>query len=249
MTQQHAFRSSRILRATLLGSGLLLAAAPAAWVNTVLAQDQQQAPKDEQQKAPQDQQGNPPANNDASGGLQAGGATPGMGTSETGSTAAVPATEPTVPADARPLTAQLYAQTAAVNNMFEIEASKLALTKSNNKDVKTYARHMIQDHEESEAKLEGVVQEKRVGVTLPTSMDQKHQDLLAELQNLDGDAFDQAYVKMLLLGHRDAIKLHQSYADNGETVELKTFAVTAVPMVEKHLQRIEEIAKALKVKA
>lgn len=257
----HAFRSSRMLRTALLGSGLLLAAAPAVWIGTVqaqnqqapaqLAQDQQQTPKDGQQD--DQQKGNPPVdNNDASGGLQAGGVTPGLAPSGANSAAATspkPVTEPTMPAAAQPLTAQRYAETAAINNLFEIEASKLALTKSNNKDVKTYARHMIQDHEEAEAKLEGVVQEKRVGVTLPNAMDQAHQDLVTQLQDLDGDAFDKAYVKMLLQGHRDAVKLHQSYADNGETVELKTFAVTVVPMVEKHLERIEAIAKAMKINA
>ena len=279
----YAFRPSRMLRATLLGSALLLAAAAAAWIGTVqaqnrsvpdhlapdqlaqdqlaqdqlaqdqLAQDQQQTPKDEQKDDQQKQQDNPPVdNNDASGGLQAGGVTPGLMPGGADSAAAAtpkPATEPTMPAAAQPLTAQRYAETAAINNLFEIEASKLALLKANNKDVKTYARHMIQDHEEAEAKLEGVVEEKRVGVTLPKAMDQAHQDLVTQLQDLDGDAFDKAYVKMLLQGHRDAIKLHQSYADNGETVELKTLAVTTVPMVEKHLERIEAIAKALKIEA
>ena len=254
-----AFQPSRLLRTALLGSGLLFAAAPAIWIGTVqaqnqesapaqLAQDQQQKPKDGQQD--DQQKGNPPV--DASGGLQAGGVAPGLkpgGANSAATTSPKPATEPTMPAAAQPLTAQRYAETAAINNLFEIEASKLALTKSNNKDVKTYARHMIQDHEEAEAKLEGVVQEKRVGVTLPNAMDQAHQDLVTQLQDLDGDAFDKAYVKMLLQGHRDAVKLHQSYADNGETVELKTFAVTTVPMVEKHLERIEAIAKAMKIHA
>jgi|LNAP01.1.fsa_nt_gb putative membrane protein len=148
---------------------------------------------------------------------------------------------------AAPITPQDYVNNAAVGDMFEIESSKLALTKSDDKEVKTFARHMIQDHEQTSAKLQGVIKEKNVNVVLPSHLDQAHLEMLDKLQAAKGADFDKLYVAMQVQGHREALKLHQGYADNGDAAELKTFATVIAPMVDKHLSRIEQIAKSMKI--
>ncbi|MET1026730.1 MAG: DUF4142 domain-containing protein [Dongiaceae bacterium] len=148
---------------------------------------------------------------------------------------------------ATPLTPQDYVNDAAIGDMFEIDSGKLALAKSQNKDVKAFASHMVQDHEASAAKLQGVIKDKNVAVVLPSRMDQAHLDLLSKLQAAQGADFDKLYVAMQLDGHRQALKLHQGYADSGDAAELKTFATVVAPMVDKHLTRIEQIAKSLNI--
>jgi putative membrane protein len=60
---------------------------------------------------------------------------------------------------AMPLTAQQFACDAAVANMKEVYVSQLAMEKSGNADVKSFAEHMIMDHTANNKKLAKIAQE------------------------------------------------------------------------------------------
>jgi putative membrane protein len=144
------------------------------------------------------------------------------------------------------MTPQMYVDLAATGDMFEIESSKLALINSDNKDVKDFARHMVQDHTEAADKLKGVIKDKSVGVGLPAKLDDAHLEMLDKLQAAKGQDFDRLYLKMQQEGHQQALKLHQAYADNGDAAELKTYATVMVPIIEKHLTAVDRLARAVK---
>jgi putative membrane protein len=122
-----------------------------------LAQTQQQPAQ-----GAQPQTGSPPMPDPAA---------PAAGTSVTGSRAA-------------PLTAAAFARTAAMSDLYEMEASRLAEQRSQAAQVTPFAERMLRDHQKTTSELKGMLPQIQ-GVSasqLPTSLDQQHQALVQQLQ-------------------------------------------------------------------
>lgn len=158
-----------------------------------------------------------------------------------------PATTPPVdPADpndkTEAVTTDMYVTQAATADMFEIESSKLALTKSTNAEIKKFAQMMIDDHTKSSEGLKTAAATAGDNASVPATLDLKHQGLLDELKAATGAAFDKAYMQAQAAGHEDALKLHRSYAEQGDNTALKQHAADAVPIVSGHLDQATKLA-------
>ena len=131
----------------------------------------------------------------------------------------------------------------AMVNMAEIEMGKLAQSKSQNPDVKTYAQQMIDDHTKALQEVQTVAQAK--GVTLPTELDAKHKAMSAKLEKLTGDAFDREYMKVGgLASHKEAHKLLQKNQKSAKDPEVKGLATKMMPTVEQHLKAAQQMPTA-----
>ncbi|MGF9762221.1 DUF4142 domain-containing protein [Microvirga sp. 0TCS3.31] len=133
---------------------------------------------------------------------------------------------------------------AAISNMFEIQSSQLAQQKTQNDRVRQFAQSMIQDHTAAGDKLKSAAQGVQ-GATVPSSLDQPHQQMVQTLQSASGSGFDRDYVQMQVTAHRDAVSLFDQYAQNGDNQQLKQFAQQTLPTLREHLQSVEQIQKAL----
>lgn len=119
-------------------------------------------------------------------------------------------------------------------NMAEIEAAKLALTNSQNAEVKAYAQQMIDDHTRALNDVTALAQNK--GVTLPTEVDAQHKAMAAKLSKLKGDAFDKTY--MAQAGVADHKKVHAMLKKDearARDPDVKALAAKMLPTVEQHL--------------
>ena len=131
----------------------------------------------------------------------------------------------------------------AMVNMAEIEMGKLAQSKSQNAEVKTYAQQMIDDHTKALQEVQTVAQAK--GVTLPTELDAKHKAMSAKLEKLTGDAFDREYMKVGgLASHKEAHKLLQKNQKSAKDPEVKGLATKMMPTVEQHLKAAQQMPTA-----
>ena len=131
----------------------------------------------------------------------------------------------------------------AMVNMAEIEMGKLAQSKSQNAEVKTYAQQMIDDHTKALQEVQTVAQAK--GVTLPTELDAKHKAMSAKLEKLSGDAFDREYMKVGgLASHKEAHKLLQKNQKSAKDPEVKGLATKMLPTVEQHLKAAQQMPAA-----
>ncbi len=122
----------------------------------------------------------------------------------------------------------------AMANMAEVEAGKMAVGKTQNADVKTFAQKMIDDHTKALADVTALAQSK--GVTLPTELDATHKKMAAKLDKLSGDAFDKAYMKDA--GVSDHTKVHaklKGFASKAKDADVKALASKMLPTVEEHL--------------
>jgi len=138
-----------------------------------------------------------------------------------------------------------FVQQAVVSNLFEVESSKLALDRSQNATLKTFAKHMIDDHSAAGVKLADAVNQASKARP-PLKLDAKHQAILDDLAAKKGVDFDKAYVETQLKAHVEAVALFESYSAAGDDVQLKALAGELLPTLKGHLARIEKIAAAWK---
>jgi predicted outer membrane protein/sporulation protein YlmC with PRC-barrel domain len=137
-----------------------------------------------------------------------------------------------------------FVNRAAISNMFEIQSSQLAQQKAQNDRVRQFAQSMVQDHTAAGDKLKSTAQGIQ-GATVPTSLDQPHQQMVQTLQSASGPGFDRNYVQMQVMAHRDAVSLFDQYAQNGDNQQLKQFAQQTLPTLREHLQSVEQIQTSL----
>jgi len=125
-------------------------------------------------------------------------------------------------------------------NLSEIETGKVALQKSNNDQVKTYAQKMIDDHTQAQKDLEQLAQAK--GVTLPTEPDNKHQSELKKLSSLEGEKFDKRYLSQGgLSDHRNTHRLLERAQSRATDPDLKALVSKVEPVVSQHLTMAKDL--------
>lgn len=126
-----------------------------------------------------------------------------------------------------------FAKQAAVISKAEIELGELALQKSNNDDVKKFAKRMVTDHTTSSAKLKTAADKQ--DIALPESLDAEHKATKQKLSALQGEEFDREYMKTMSKGHDKAVALFESASQSTEvSPELKQFAASTLPTLRDH---------------
>ena len=88
---------------------------------------------------------------------------------------------------------------AAIGGMEEVQLGRMAAQKAANADVKQFGQRMVDDHSRANSELMTLAAQKNV--TLPTTLDQPHQDDVDRLSKLSGAAFDREYMTMMLKDH------------------------------------------------
>ncbi len=143
--------------------------------------------------------GSPQSGAGQSGAGQAG--QPGMGAPQPGSDIAVGRENRTNSRD----DLQKFVEKAAMSNMAEIELGQLAQSRAQDPEVKQFAQMMIDTHTRAQTELQQAASSS--GITVPSSLDEKHQKAQQKLSNLNGAEFDREYMKLMVKSHKDTQKL------------------------------------------
>ncbi len=115
-----------------------------------------------------------------------------------------------------------FATAAASGSLAEVALGKLALTKTNSASIKAFATMMVTDHGKANDELMAIAKTKNI--TLPAEPDSTHMKKLDELGKKTGTDFDEAYISVMIDGHKKTLALMQGEAKNGSDTELKDFA-------------------------
>ena len=75
----------------------------------------------------------------------------------------------------------------------------------------------------------------------PQSLDERRQKLIDQLTQASGTVFDKTFGRIQAEVHREALALFQSYAANGDTLQIKAFAMKSVPVLQAHLELAEKV--------
>ena len=131
-----------------------------------------------------------------------------------------------------------FVNEAATSDMFEIQASKLAASKTAG-DVQTFANQMVTDHTKTTSDLTGLAQ--GANISLPTQMSSAQQSMLTKLQGLQGNDFAKQYMDDQVSAHKDAVSLFQRYGKGGSDDKLKAWADNTLPTLQHHLDMAQSI--------
>jgi putative membrane protein len=134
-------------------------------------------------------------------------------------------------AESTPPATDVFVKKAALDGMTEVEAGKVALSKSEDPEIRSFAQRMVDDHGKSNEELESLAKSK--GIMAPKKLDAEHEAMLNMLKAKSGKDFDHAYSEHMNMDHSKAITLFESAAGSNDP-DLARFAKMALPTLKEH---------------
>lgn len=173
--------------------------------------------------------------------------TPALLTTSSANTEPNPMSSP-AETDAKVNAAQEFVNAAGQAGLLEIQTSKMALDRSNNSDVKTFAQMMMDQHTQAAEGLKAAAAAAALAPP-PDTLDEAHVRKVSDLtENRPSDAFDADYMKMQIDAHTEAIQLFQDYAASGEIAPIKAFAEQTLPALQQHKAKAQQATASLQAK-
>ena len=134
-------------------------------------------------------------------------------------------------------------------NEGEVELAKVAKDQSRNPKVKSFAEHMIKDHDMNNEMLQKIVDKKDLSPeSNPKSDALKRDGKLSKemLSKLEGSAFDTAYIDDQVNTHKMVLEtIEKNLLPAAKSEKLKAHLTMTKTKVAEHLKHAEEIQKSL----
>lgn len=142
------------------------------------------------------------------------------------------------------LTSQNFVLYANNADLFQSEASKIAVERAQSSEVKAYAQQMAAQHASSTSRLTAAARQAGVTATTP-ALSPYMQERLAELRNVSTNAFDERYITLLQRAQERELRLHNAYARGGDNATLRTASNDTARMVAEHLAEARRISTSI----
>jgi putative membrane protein len=127
-------------------------------------------------------------------------------------------------------------------NEKELTLSRQAAERATHPDVKAFAAEMVREHTMAQQEFSTIASRKGFTPDADTRMDlQKMQQKWADKTGRD---YDEAYIETMIDAHQDNIDALENGVDSKDP-EIAAFAQKMLPKVRMHLQRAEQLDKAL----
>jgi putative membrane protein len=139
---------------------------------------------------------------------------------------------------------QGFVEAAAISDMYEVAAAKIALQRSQRDDVKAFAQKMLDAHTKTSRELKSLLASGNINVQVPTALDDRHKGMIDNLTGADDKDFDARYIDQQEMAHNQAETLFKTYADHGDNTDLKQFASNTVTAIDSHLKMAHDLDKA-----
>lgn len=129
---------------------------------------------------------------------------------------------------------------ATSSGQFMVEASRLALERSQKGPLAEFAQHMIEDHTKAAEHLAAAASAE--GMTPPAEMTEAHRAKLEALDATDRRVFEAAYVTAQAAAHQEAVALFTAFVATGQVNALTAFAQETLLVLREHERGISELA-------
>lgn len=137
-----------------------------------------------------------------------------------------------------------FVRTATEDGLLEIKLAELAQSHAASEEVKTHAKHMLEDHTKINEDLKNLASKKNIST--PASINEMQQKIYDKMAKLNGKSFDKKYAKCMIRSHKRAICLYKKEAKKGDDAELLSLSFQTVPVLEHHREMWKEACKKLK---
>ena len=138
-------------------------------------------------------------------------------------------------------TPEEFVKAAAMGDMYEIEAGKIAVARAKRPDVKMFGQMMIDMHTKTSNELKAALKDNNIAITPPAALDDRRMGMLQNLRAAGDSDFDLAYLHQQLAAHLEALTLHGHYADRGDNPVLRAAAAKTKPIVQSHIDELKKI--------
>jgi putative membrane protein len=134
-------------------------------------------------------------------------------------------------------------------NKIDVDAGKLAKTRTKNKEVKAFAQRMITDHTAVNKQAGALVKKLKVKPEesdTSRSLQSDAKENMAKLKGLRGAAFDQAYVDHEVAYHQQVLDaIDKVLIPSARNAELKDLITKVRPAIAAHLDHAKMIQASL----
>lgn len=134
--------------------------------------------------------------------------------------------------------------TAARTDMIEAHEGQLAEDRAAQSDVKDLGKTLVTDHTQDYEQL--TVLAAKTGVTIPKGINAAKDPVIAQLDHLKGNGFDRQFTRDEIADHRRALAAFRRESEHGQNADVKAYATSMLPTLQKHLQLAEQCNKPAK---
>ena len=131
---------------------------------------------------------------------------------------------------------------AGTNNTAEIETAKVAISKSADSVILSFAHQIMSQHTtaQNDLKTMGTI----VGFTVKDTLDAAHAAVISHLDTLAGKAFDSTYIHTRLINNQDVTTFYSEEIANGQQTNVRAYAKSNLEIIKLEYQRADSIATA-----
>lgn len=129
---------------------------------------------------------------------------------------------------------------AAQSAKYEVDASRLAASKSGSPRVKQFAQNLIRDHASATAGLKVLTDEKQYAINDELTKSQASK--IDQLRRSSGSAFDASYREWIGVdAHTVDVKSFTAASKSARDEKLKAWAANTLPVLERHLAEAQTL--------
>lgn len=155
----------------------------------------------------------------------------------------------TLTASAKPTSEAEVMNMLMTVNTQEMNLTKIARTRAENKEVKDYAEKMFKEHAENNDKVSKLRSKQDIGLD-KTKTSQKYkftkEDKAEKLKTLNGKEFDKEFMQAQVEMHENVLKkIEETLIPNTNNEELKAMLSNTKESVQQHLKHAKNIQKSL----
>jgi len=139
--------------------------------------------------------------------------------------------------------AKSFIKEAYKDNQMEVDMAGVGLAKAQNAELKSFCQQLQQDHSKANQELQPIAQ--KYGVAEEPS---KHEHAVNKFEKeTAGAEFDKKFTTEMLRDHQKDINKFEKAAAKLQETDVKQYAETMLPKLREHLQKAEQIARAVGV--
>jgi putative membrane protein len=135
----------------------------------------------------------------------------------------------------------MFVLEAASGGMMEVEAGTMAQQKGASQGVKDFGSMMVRDHSQANNELKSFASSHNFMLT--DSMMPKHRTHITAMQKMEGKAFDNHYMIMMLKDHKEDVAKFEKMSTTATNPDLKNWAAKTLPVLKTHLDSAQAVSK------
>jgi putative membrane protein len=131
-----------------------------------------------------------------------------------------------------------------LDDMYQIQAGKIAETKGQSQEVRDLGKMMVTDHTAMSNQMRHIFA--ATNTKIPTALGARGKRMINDLNAAAPADFDKLYLNQMQTSQAAELTLLSGYAEGGESSDIKPAAAKAVPKVQAHLAKVHELQAAAK---